>query len=147
MFNLNCQLINFICHLKQRGGVDMTGRRTLEVSAAVWLLCCLDINSPPPDSVDLMDTSGRLMNLQEKQDSMEPAGGVLVERRHYILLRVRRESPARRMMCFYCEGARQSFCLLQGETEQQQQRHSTFLWWTARARATLSSQVAPDPPD
>lgn len=26
MFNLNCQLINFIRHLKQRGGVDITGR-------------------------------------------------------------------------------------------------------------------------
>lgn len=48
----------------------------------------------PPDSVDLMDTSGQLMNLQEKQDSVEPAGSVLVERRHYILLRVHREFPS-----------------------------------------------------
>ncbi|XP_075879194.1 uncharacterized protein c8h22orf15 isoform X2 [Nelusetta ayraudi] len=70
MFNLNCQLINFIRHLKQRGGVDIT------------------------DSVDLMDTSGRLMKLQEKQDSVEPAGSVLVERRHYVLLRVHRGDGA-----------------------------------------------------
>lgn len=111
----------------------------------MWSFCCHDDPPPPPpDSVDLMDTSGRLMKLQEKQDSVEPAGSVLVERRHYVLLRVHRESPVGHALCFYCERVRESSCLLQGETEQQQQC-STFLWWTAHAPATLSSQVAPRP--
>lgn len=39
-----------------------------------------------------MDACGRLMNLQERQDSMELASSVLVERQRYILLRVCRES-------------------------------------------------------
>lgn len=74
---------------------------------AMWWFCSPD-EPPhlpaPTDSVDLMDTSGRLMNLQEKQDSMESAGSLLVERRHYVLLRLRSESTIRQhTLCFYCE--------------------------------------------
>lgn len=43
MFNPNCQLINFIRHLKQRGGVDVRGSWALEVRVerCLWSLRCL----------------------------------------------------------------------------------------------------------
>lgn len=44
------------------------------------------------ECVDLMDSSGSLMNLETKQHSVALASSVLVERRHYVLLRVCSES-------------------------------------------------------
>ncbi|KAM6944246.1 uncharacterized protein C22orf15 [Lycodopsis pacificus] len=67
MFNLNCKLINFIHHLKERCGLDLK------------------------ECVDLMDSSGRVMNLEGKQQSVALASSVLVERQHYALLRVCRD--------------------------------------------------------
>lgn len=42
--------------------------------------------------VELMDSSGRVMNLEEKQRSAALTSSVLGERQHYVLLRVCRES-------------------------------------------------------
>ncbi|KAM4579407.1 uncharacterized protein C22orf15 [Fundulus diaphanus] len=67
MLNLNCKLVNFIHHLKEKCGLDST------------------------DCVELMDSGGRVMNLEPMQHSMSPASSVLAERQHYVLLRVCRE--------------------------------------------------------
>ncbi|XP_020491988.1 uncharacterized protein C22orf15 [Labrus bergylta] len=67
MFNLNCKLINFIHHLKER--------------------CSLDFR----EIVDLLDSSGKVMNLEEKQHSLSRASSVLVEREFYVLLRFCRD--------------------------------------------------------
>ncbi|XP_058493047.1 uncharacterized protein C22orf15 [Solea solea] len=68
MYNLNCRLINFIHHLKER--------------------CSLDFK----ECVELMDSSGAVMNLEEKQHSDTRASSVLTQRQHYVLLRVCRKS-------------------------------------------------------
>lgn len=47
---------------------------------------------PPADCVDLMDRSGRVMNLEGKQQSVALTSSVLEERQYYVLLRVSRES-------------------------------------------------------
>ncbi|CAG5919657.1 uncharacterized protein C22orf15 isoform 1-T1 [Menidia menidia] len=70
ILNLNCRLINFIHHLKERCGLDVK------------------------ESVDLMDASGRVMNLEAVQHSLAPASGVLAERQHYVLLRVCRDDES-----------------------------------------------------
>ncbi|KAL3976274.1 uncharacterized protein C22orf15 [Oreochromis aureus] len=70
MFNLNCKLINFLHHLKERAGVDSK------------------------DCVDLMDSSGKVMNLAAKQHSLALASSVLVARQYYVLLRVCRDHEA-----------------------------------------------------
>ncbi|XP_030594366.1 uncharacterized protein C22orf15 [Archocentrus centrarchus] len=70
MFNLNCKLINFIHHLKERCGVDSK------------------------ECVDLMDSSGKVMNLAAKQQSLALASSVLVDRQYYVLLRVCRDDEA-----------------------------------------------------
>ncbi|XP_034398383.1 uncharacterized protein C22orf15 [Cyclopterus lumpus] len=67
MFNLNCKLINFIHHLKERCGLDFK------------------------ESVELMDSSGRVMDLEGKQQSVALASSVLGERQYYVLLRVCRD--------------------------------------------------------
>ncbi|XP_034548871.1 uncharacterized protein C22orf15 [Notolabrus celidotus] len=67
MFNLNCKLIHFIHCLKEK--------------------CSLDFK----DCVDLLDSSGRVMNLEGKQHSMALASSVLVERQYYVLLQVCRD--------------------------------------------------------
>ncbi|XP_041793920.1 uncharacterized protein C22orf15 [Chelmon rostratus] len=67
MFNLNCKLINFLHHLKERCGLDFK------------------------ECVDLMDSSGRVMNLEGKQQSMALTSSVLEERQYYVLLRVCRD--------------------------------------------------------
>ncbi|XP_022070167.1 uncharacterized protein C22orf15 [Acanthochromis polyacanthus] len=67
MFNLNCKLINFIHHLKQR--------------------CSLDFK----ECVDLMDSSGKVMNLEARQYSVALASSVLVQRQYYVLLKVCRD--------------------------------------------------------
>ncbi|KAM7391472.1 hypothetical protein PAMP_022161 [Pampus punctatissimus] len=67
MFNLNCKLINFIHNLKER--------------------CDLDFKA----CVDLMDSSGRVMNLEAKRHSVDPASSLLVERQYHVLLRVCRD--------------------------------------------------------
>ncbi|KAM9360163.1 uncharacterized protein C22orf15 [Symphorus nematophorus] len=67
MFNLNCKLIHFIQHLKERCGLDLK------------------------ECVDLMDSSGRVMNLEEKQQSLALTSSVLAERQYYVLLRVCRD--------------------------------------------------------
>ncbi|XP_040012349.1 uncharacterized protein C22orf15 [Xiphias gladius] len=67
MFNLNCKLINFIHHIKERCGLDSQ------------------------DCVDLMDGSGSVMNVEAKQHSVALARSVLVERQYYVLLRVCRD--------------------------------------------------------
>ncbi|XP_008282369.1 uncharacterized protein C22orf15 [Stegastes partitus] len=72
MFNLNCKLINFIHHLKER--------------------CCLDFK----DCVDLIDSSGKVMNLEARQHSVALASSVLVQRQYYVLLRVCRDDAGGR---------------------------------------------------
>ncbi|XP_019119964.1 uncharacterized protein C22orf15 isoform X2 [Larimichthys crocea] len=72
MFNLNCKLINFIHHLKERCGLDFK------------------------DCVDLMDRSGRVMNLEGKQQSVALTSSVLEERQYYVLLRVSRDDTGSR---------------------------------------------------
>ncbi|XP_023123903.1 uncharacterized protein C22orf15 isoform X2 [Amphiprion ocellaris] len=72
MFNLNCKLINFIHHLKQR--------------------CSLDFK----ECVDLMDSSGKVMNLEASQHSVALASSVLVQRQFYVLLRVCRDDAGGR---------------------------------------------------
>ncbi|XP_071338118.1 uncharacterized protein C22orf15 [Trachinotus anak] len=67
MFNLNCKLINFLHHLKATCGLDFK------------------------ECVDLMDSSGSLMNLEAQQHSVALASGVLVERQCYVLLQVCRD--------------------------------------------------------
>ncbi|XP_018523878.1 uncharacterized protein C22orf15 isoform X1 [Lates calcarifer] len=71
MFNLNCKLIHFIHHIKKRCGLDFKGE----------ILKC----------VDLMDSSGSVMNLEVKQHSVDLASSVLEERQCYVLLRVCRD--------------------------------------------------------
>lgn len=46
----------------------------------------------PVECVDLMDSSGRVMNLEQKQQSVALTSSVLGERQYYVLLRVCRES-------------------------------------------------------
>ncbi|XP_029961401.1 uncharacterized protein C22orf15 [Salarias fasciatus] len=70
MFNLNCKMINFIHHLKERCGLDFK------------------------ECVDVMDSSGQLMNLEARQHSCSPASSVLAERQYYVLLRVCRDAAA-----------------------------------------------------
>ncbi|XP_069022308.1 uncharacterized protein C22orf15 [Embiotoca jacksoni] len=67
MFNLNCKLINFIHHLKERCGLDFK------------------------ECVELMDSSGKVMDLEARQRSVAPACSVLAERHFYVLLRVCRD--------------------------------------------------------
>ncbi|XP_070821109.1 uncharacterized protein C22orf15 [Chaetodon trifascialis] len=67
MFNLNCKLINFLHHLKEQCGLDFK------------------------ECVDLMDSSGRVMNLEGKQQSTALTSSVLEERQYYVLLRVCRD--------------------------------------------------------
>uniref|UniRef100_A0A667WI61 Uncharacterized protein n=1 Tax=Myripristis murdjan TaxID=586833 RepID=A0A667WI61_9TELE len=45
----------------------------------------------PADCVALMDSSGAVMNLEEKQHSVDLASNLLTERQNYILLRVCRD--------------------------------------------------------
>uniref|UniRef100_A0A669D0V2 Uncharacterized protein n=1 Tax=Oreochromis niloticus TaxID=8128 RepID=A0A669D0V2_ORENI len=93
MFNLNCKLINFLHHLKERAGVDSKG-----TGLKCWIILnCSYTNSKsnkilPADCVDLMDSSGKVMNLAAKQHSLALASSVLVARQYYVLLRVCRES-------------------------------------------------------
>ncbi|XP_016886106.1 uncharacterized protein C22orf15 isoform X2 [Cynoglossus semilaevis] len=62
--NLNCRLSDLIQHIKGKCGLDST------------------------ECVDLMDSSGAVMNLQEKQHSGARASSVLQQRQYYVLLRV-----------------------------------------------------------
>lgn len=93
MFNLNCKLINFLHHLKERAGVDSKG-----TGLKCWIILnCSYTNSKsnkilPADCVDLMDSSGKVMNLAAKQHNLALASSVLVARHYYVLLRVCRES-------------------------------------------------------
>ncbi|XP_071209589.1 uncharacterized protein C22orf15-like [Salvelinus alpinus] len=64
LFNLNCRVIDFIHSLKER--------------------CCLDSQ----DCVDLMDRTGELVNLSEKEKSMEQASSLMKERHSYVLIRI-----------------------------------------------------------
>ncbi|KAF3850631.1 hypothetical protein F7725_012403 [Dissostichus mawsoni] len=70
ILNLNCKLINFIHHLKERCGLDFK------------------------ECVELMDGGGKVMDLEAKQQSVALASSVLTERQHYFLLRVCREDDA-----------------------------------------------------
>ncbi|XP_041643374.1 uncharacterized protein C22orf15 [Cheilinus undulatus] len=67
ILNLNCKLINFIHYLKE--------------------MCSLDFK----ECVDLLDSSGRVMNLERQQHSLALASSVLVERQFYVLLKVCRD--------------------------------------------------------
>ncbi|XP_067087683.1 uncharacterized protein C22orf15 [Osmerus mordax] len=67
LFNLNCRLINFIQNLKERCNVESQ------------------------DCVELMDRSGELMSLNEREQSVERASSFLKERQSYILLQVSRD--------------------------------------------------------
>ncbi|XP_038867155.1 uncharacterized protein LOC120061121 isoform X4 [Salvelinus namaycush] len=64
LFNLNCRMINFIHSLKER--------------------CDLD----PQDCVDLMDRTGELVNLSDKEESMEQASSLMKKRHSYVLIRI-----------------------------------------------------------
>ncbi|KAM4745802.1 uncharacterized protein C22orf15 [Anableps anableps] len=68
MLNLNCKLVNFIHHLKEKCGLDFK------------------------DCVELMDSRGRVMNLEPMQHSVAPASSMLAARQHYVLLRVCQEN-------------------------------------------------------
>ncbi|XP_054466105.1 uncharacterized protein LOC129100690 [Anoplopoma fimbria] len=68
MLNLNCKLINFIHHLKEMCGLDFK------------------------ECVELMDSSGRVMDLEGKQQNVALASSVLAERQSYVLLRVCRDN-------------------------------------------------------
>ncbi|XP_070759687.1 uncharacterized protein C22orf15 [Enoplosus armatus] len=72
MFNLDCKLINFIHHLKERSGLDFK------------------------ECVDLMDSRGRVMDLEGRQQSLALASSVLVERQYYVLLLVHRDDAGGR---------------------------------------------------
>ncbi|KAJ8414722.1 hypothetical protein AAFF_G00022450 [Aldrovandia affinis] len=64
IFNTNCRIINFIHCLKQR--------------------CNLD----PEECVDLVDKTGELANLTDREQSVERASCLLRDRQIYILIRV-----------------------------------------------------------
>ncbi|XP_030621114.1 uncharacterized protein C22orf15 [Chanos chanos] len=68
IFNLNCRIANFIQCLKEKCNVD------------------------PQESVDLMDKTGELVNLSEKEQSVHLASTLLKERQIYILIRVSRSN-------------------------------------------------------
>ncbi|XP_020561292.1 uncharacterized protein C22orf15 homolog [Oryzias latipes] len=70
LLNLNCKLVNFIQHLKEKCGLGFE------------------------DCVDLMDSSGRVMNLEAKQHSRDLASSVLTERRFYVPLQVLRDDSS-----------------------------------------------------
>ncbi|XP_024132031.1 uncharacterized protein C22orf15 isoform X2 [Oryzias melastigma] len=70
LFNLNCKLVNFIHLLKEKCGLDFK------------------------DCVELMDSSGRVVNLEAKQHSRDLASSVLTQRQFYIPLRVLRDDPS-----------------------------------------------------
>uniref|UniRef100_A0A3P9HRC1 Uncharacterized protein n=1 Tax=Oryzias latipes TaxID=8090 RepID=A0A3P9HRC1_ORYLA len=59
------------------------------------------------DCVDLMDSSGRVMNLEAKQHSRDLASSVLTERRFYVPLQVLRHicclTKTQRRTCFVAE--------------------------------------------
>ncbi|XP_028313209.1 uncharacterized protein C22orf15 isoform X2 [Gouania willdenowi] len=63
LLNLNCRLINFIHHLKEKSGLDSKER------------------------VGVMDSSGKVINLQALPNCLALASSVLVERQFYVLLR------------------------------------------------------------
>ncbi|KAM6931431.1 uncharacterized protein C22orf15 [Xenentodon cancila] len=70
MMNLNCRLINFIHHLKEKCGLDFK------------------------DCVDLMDSRGNVMNLEAERRSLAAASSVLAGRQSYVLLRVCRDDDS-----------------------------------------------------
>ncbi|KAM3610278.1 uncharacterized protein V6R79_001721 [Siganus canaliculatus] len=67
MLNLNCKLIHFIHHLKERCGLDFK------------------------DCLELMDIRGRVMNLEGMQQSLALTSSVLTERQRYVVLQVCRD--------------------------------------------------------
>ncbi|XP_028313208.1 uncharacterized protein C22orf15 isoform X1 [Gouania willdenowi] len=67
LLNLNCRLINFIHHLKEKSGLDSKER------------------------VGVMDSSGKVINLQALPNCLALASSVLVERQFYVLLRACRD--------------------------------------------------------
>ncbi|KAJ7994076.1 hypothetical protein DPEC_G00262180 [Dallia pectoralis] len=64
VFNLNCRMIHFVQNLKER----------------------CDLN--PQDCVDLIDRTGELMHLSDKEQSMEWASNLMKERHSYVLIRI-----------------------------------------------------------
>ncbi|KAJ8379528.1 hypothetical protein SKAU_G00003060 [Synaphobranchus kaupii] len=66
IFNPNCRIINFIHCLKER--------------------CNLD----PEECVDLVDKTGELVNLSDREQSVERANCLLRDRHTYILIQVTR---------------------------------------------------------
>ncbi|KAM8865645.1 uncharacterized protein c8h22orf15 isoform 1-T1 [Synchiropus picturatus] len=67
MFNLDCKLMHFVRHVKERCGVE------------------------PSERVELMDRRGALMNLEERRNSPEVTSSLLAETQLYVLLRVCRD--------------------------------------------------------
>uniref|UniRef100_A0A8C9SVD0 Uncharacterized protein n=1 Tax=Scleropages formosus TaxID=113540 RepID=A0A8C9SVD0_SCLFO len=47
-----------------------------------------------PEHIDLLDTTGELANLSERELSTDPAGSVLRDRHSYVLIRVTRSEGA-----------------------------------------------------
>ncbi|XP_018587089.1 uncharacterized protein C22orf15 [Scleropages formosus] len=70
IFNLNCRIVSFVHRLKERCRVD------------------------PDEHIDLLDTTGELANLSERELSTDPAGSVLRDRHSYVLIRVTRSEGA-----------------------------------------------------
>lgn len=62
----------------------------------IWTIfwTCPQPNLPSVERVELMDSGGRVMNLEPLRHSGAPAGSVLAARRLYVLLRVCRESAS-----------------------------------------------------
>uniref|UniRef100_A0A3Q0RRT8 Uncharacterized protein n=1 Tax=Amphilophus citrinellus TaxID=61819 RepID=A0A3Q0RRT8_AMPCI len=69
VLNLNIWIFQNYCHMKSKSNKIL-----------------------PVECVDLMDSSGKVMNLAAKQQSLALASSVLVDRQYYVLLRVCRES-------------------------------------------------------
>ncbi|KAL4660340.1 hypothetical protein GN956_G452 [Arapaima gigas] len=66
ILNPNCRIVSFVHYLKEQCKVD------------------------PHECVDLLDTTGELANLSEREPSLELACSVLRDRHSYVLIRVTR---------------------------------------------------------
>lgn len=60
-------------------------------------------------SVDLLDRTGELMNLSERNNSMEPLSTLLKERQCYILICVSRGFVLKLLNTFLCPAAKRCF--------------------------------------
>uniref|UniRef100_A0AAQ5X8C9 CST complex subunit CTC1 n=2 Tax=Amphiprion TaxID=80969 RepID=A0AAQ5X8C9_AMPOC len=74
------------------------------------------------ECVDLMDSSGKVMNLEASQHSVALASSVLVQRQFYVLLRVCRDDAGGRTYVSLLNNYSQSHPELTGNKNQQKQK-------------------------